>query len=561
MASSPVDSLVALPLEIFQYILSYLPNPDIKNLRLTSSSISDRAHPRLDRAFLSANQRNIEVFRSIASHEVFRRRVVEIIWDDARLQEEQPRERYDSDDVYARSGDLCDCNNGCDCCSPDNGCPVWFARVCKENIKYLLRRKHRDVDRPDHVARDRQVAAELPLRESWEYYQGLVRVQKAVLASGADISAFRYGLEQFPALKRVTLTPVAHGWLFAPLYKTPMIQDFPYGFNYPIPRGWPILSRGEKSMEACPWGVSSGETQKNQWRGFRAVTRALAQQAHHHHVLEFSVEVNQLFTGVNCRIFDQPCREYNDLVILLQKPGFSRFDISLLVGGVEHDGWPCFRSGLLYSALAGAPDLQHISLCTDVYPDPDGQGIEKWSGGSIQHFIPLQTIFPVEKWLRLRHFGLSGFLVMQDDVLNLLAALPSTIRSVELSFLHFLDRGGSYMELLEQMRNTLRWRDRPLEERPQVLIATELISVQDGRSVWVDCEVTEFLYSDGINPFSCGDPNRILNNSGMGTVRDAFEPEHERPLLSPSKLAKLGCRKWSPTGTMLSRPPYQAVVD
>jgi hypothetical protein len=34
-----------------------------------------------------------------------------------------------------------------------------------------------------------------------------------------------------PALKRVTITPSAHGHLFTPLYPTPIIRAFPKGFN------------------------------------------------------------------------------------------------------------------------------------------------------------------------------------------------------------------------------------------------------------------------------------------------------------------------------------------
>lgn len=61
----------------------------------------------------------------------------------------------------------------------------------------------------------------------------------------------------------------------------------------------------------------------------------------------------------------------------------------------------------------------------------------------MSHFIPLQSIFPVERWPKLQHFGLSNFLIMQSDVISLLAALPSPLRSVERSFLEYLDHGGN----------------------------------------------------------------------------------------------------------------------
>ncbi|KAF3482652.1 uncharacterized protein GIQ15_01976 [Arthroderma uncinatum] len=541
------NNLVALPLELFLSILSFLPNRDIKALRLTGSSIRDRARLRLDRVFLSANRRNIEVFRAIANHETFRQRVVEIIWDDARLID------WPLEDAIKIGGELyclkngayyenitCGCNDLCDC-DTARGCPAWFTRACRKNIENLTNYKHYDVYLPGRVPRAYQVTAQHPTRQSWEYYQGLLRIQKAVLASGADISAFRFGLEQFPALQRITITPAGHGFLFAPLYETPMIRDFPYGFNYPIPRSWPIMLDGIPT-EACEWVADSYEMQRNQWRGFQIVMRALA-QAWNHRITELVIDVNQLPTGLNCRIFDQPCREYDDLVLLLERPSFSRLDLSLLVGGLEHDDWPSFRRGLLRRALAKAVDLQHISLCTDVIFDPAADASISDSGGSIKHFIPLQSIFPVERWPRLRHFGLSGFLVMQTDVLKLLAALPPTVRSIELNFLYFLDGGGDYCDLLVQMRDTLSWRNRAVEERPRVSIGTEEISLVSNRRVWVDDEVTEFLYYDGENPFWAQSPNNILKNSGIGIVRDAFEPEYERPYVNLSTLMKLGYKK------------------
>lgn len=50
----------------------------------------------------------------------------------------------------------------------------------------------------------------------WYYYYTIM-----------DSNVFRYGLQRFPSLKRITITPAAHGWLYTPLYQTPMIRAFP----------------------------------------------------------------------------------------------------------------------------------------------------------------------------------------------------------------------------------------------------------------------------------------------------------------------------------------------
>lgn len=519
------SGLLSLPNELLSFVTLDLPNRDIKNLRLTCRSLRARVHLRLDRVFLSANWTNIKVFRAIANHDVFRRQVVEIIWDDARL--EEPGTKLP---VYYSDYDLFD------------GDEDWFSHGCEKSVSELNRRRGRDVARPDHVAREQELAGQLPTEKSWEYYQGLLLQQRGVLASGADVNTFKFGLEQFPALRRITITPAAHGWLYQPLYDTPMIRAFPYGFNYPVARGWPIVEAS--SGEASPWNHDDGddnEAEKNQWRGFRAITRALVEHQQHHRVSELVVTSNQLMTGVNCRIFDEPCPEYHNLVALVQQPGFRRLDLSLLVGMQQYMGWSAFRSGHLRAALASGTDLQHVSLYTDVLHDIAVDGPEP--------FIPLTTIFPIDRWPRLRHFGLSRFLVMQADVMALLAALPSTVRSVELSFLHFLDGGGRYRTLLEHMRAELGWRDRPATQRPRVSIGIEEQCPVPGRATWVDDEVAEFLYADGPNPFDGGFWQPV--QQGKGVVRDTFDPEYERPWADDDTLRKLGYLKEADYGRRL----------
>lgn len=174
----------------------------------------------------------------------------------------------------------------------------------------MISREGEDVDRPDHLARAEQVAAQPSLKLCWQHYQNLLQQQEDVLFMGPNVDALIYGLKRFPALRRMTITPAAHGWIFAPLYETPMIRALPKGFNYPIPRGWPT-GDGETRPEIYAWG-SSSEAEKNKWRGFRVVMRVLAQHEEDHHIMELRIDVNGLYTDLHCRIFDQPCEEYDN---------------------------------------------------------------------------------------------------------------------------------------------------------------------------------------------------------------------------------------------------------
>ncbi|KAI1451260.1 hypothetical protein F4805DRAFT_452027 [Annulohypoxylon moriforme] len=263
-----------------------------------------------------------------------------------------------------------------------------------------------------------------------------------------------------------------------------------------------------------------------------------------HHVTELQVDARYLNIGLSNSILDNPSATYDEFVALLRKPGFRRLDLDLSVTQ-ESLSWNSYRTGYLQRALAEAKDLEHFSFRSSIRHDPDGP--LPGSPGSIEYFVPLRSVFPIERWPRLRHFGLNNFLVTQEDVLALLAALPSTVRTIELGFLRFLDDSGSHEGLLNDMRDTLGWQDRAEEERPKVTISTEMADHGwSGRAIWVDKEIDDFLYRGGENVFGHDGwgPNRIAQ--GFGTVRDAFDPAWERPWVSYEKYQELGIYSGTP---------------
>lgn len=158
---------------------------------------------------------------------------------------------------------------------PEYNCPRWFVKECKDLIG---QRKGFDREHPHHIARQKQVDAQMSLQDCWEHYQKLLQQQDEAISFRRDENAFIYGLDQFPALKRVTVTPAAHGWFYSPLYETPMIRSLPYGFNYPIPRG---CAAGFLEMYPDPilWSEAP-EAYKEQWHGVRIAIRILAQHEH-----------------------------------------------------------------------------------------------------------------------------------------------------------------------------------------------------------------------------------------------------------------------------------------
>lgn len=517
-----------LPLELFELIWSGLPNRDIKNLRLTCTHLCRVAQLRLSRLFLSPNPRNVDVFRAVADHDEFRKNIFEIVYDDARLAssyETPDDEFYDSDGEIV-IGDV-------------KGVPSWFRRIYRENSTAIKEYGCHYVKRPHHLEVQERSKVLLSPAESYKLHQKLVQEQDRVIATNSDADALRYGLPRFPNLRRITLTPVAHGIPARPFYQTPMIRSFPR-LVYPIPRGWPVAE------EQCNYPFAEGwdGEEKRKWRGFCLITHAVAQYQRENPtagITEFIIDSNQLLTGINCRVFDdRENNEYKDLVTIFARPGFSRIDLSLHVGGQDEENWHSFRSGKLHHALSTARDLQHVSLSTDIaVPD------DLWtaSSGGEEHHLPLSTIFPIDIWSNLRHFCLSRFLVKQKDLMHHLHALPPTLRSVELSFLFFLPQNGHYESLLEDMRDHLDWRERATAVRPKIMICVDDICITQGLAYNLNREVEAFVYGGGQNPFS-----EDIIFLGTGTTVNAFDPESDRPNVSPTQLMELGILEWTDWG-------------
>ncbi|KAL6910198.1 hypothetical protein GGI43DRAFT_426975 [Trichoderma evansii] len=492
--------------ELIENLVSHLDNRSIKNLRLTCRFFS-ATKLRIGRVFLSANPLNINVLRSIANHDVYRQDVIELIYDDAHLchfrtDHSNPLPEDVSRMYFDRP--MTDVE--------------WFQAERDRNIQELRhRRKADDPSRPENLIISQQANVELSLEESWAYYQDLVRQQDDMIAHRADVEAFRYALQRFPALRRVTVTPAAHGWLFTPLYETPMIRAFPYGFNYPIPRGWPT-----KLPNLAPW-----EDSKARWRGYCLVTRALAQERSHHRVSELHIDSHYLQTVLNCRIFEQSSQEYSDFVSCLQHPNLKKLHLSLMV----EFSWTAFRRDLLRDALAKTSELEHFSLETgmDLYDfAPEYYSHHEWPPA-------LQNFLPVNCWTRLQYFRLWNFPVDSANLILTLSQLPA-LQSLELGFLTI--RSGTQRKLLEDMRDSLRWHERLTH--PKVKFAVSYLSPNryiQGRAIWINEEVEKFLYHGGENPFDEENDDEVRYD--MGVVIDAYDPLYERLHVDSTKYREL----------------------
>lgn len=407
-------------------------------------------------------------------------------------------------------------------CANEDDAPPAYVRACRANATHLWERLRGEAHQQHNADKARKLACQIPVSTSWQYYHDLVQQQRQVIDGNLDIEALEYGLKRFPALKRITITPATHGYLFNPLYETPMIRSLPYGLNYRIPRGWPTPLDGYNLFTPA-WNISIA---RDYYRGFTNIIRILAENKYSH-VKELIVDTCQQPTGISCDIFREPNANYHHFCRMLQLPGFRRLDLALNITTAWYSSYASLRTPQLYNALAAATDMESMQLSTSA--NPDAVPLED-DEASMEHFVPLQGIFPVVAWPKLKHFGLSRFLVSQSDLIELLKKLPASIRTVELSFLYFLEGSGHYGTLLEQMRAELGWKQRPGPERPRVSISVDTDCFSHWElSVSADREVQEYLYHEGANPFATSgwDVGGLRPPAGVET--DIMEPGHSRP--------------------------------
>ncbi|KAG5789087.1 hypothetical protein H9Q69_011854 [Fusarium xylarioides] len=495
-----------LPLELLKQVIYTLPNADIKNLRLTCSYLGNISLPRFNRVFISANPRDIEVFTLIANHDIFRFKVTEIIYDDSRFDHSLRRRYEEIIEEY-----------------PDPTTPLYWFRAAYSSIVRGIDAKEGKYDYIPHVKE--AFKTRCTMRESYEVHCKLKLQQDKVLASGRDADALRYGLSRFPNLKRVTLSPAAHGILGRPLYPTPTIRSFPQGLIYPLERCWPKPDPlGEYLL--TPWD----ETSKQEWRGFCVVTKEIAQHIRENPMFglsEFVAEDRQFWTGINCHIFDNPVNEeYRDLVTILSHPPLRRVELSFACGEESKHNWPSLRSGHLFRALSKAKSLKDLRFDTRI---PLKHRIWHEFVEYAQNGMPLQSMFPINEWSNIRRFALSRSFVRQKDVMAFISTLPSSLESLKLSFLSFFPREGTYRDLLQDMRCNSGWRERPAGNRPKLIVlVVENELLIDGAAMDLRHAAMDYVYRHGENPFVEDQILEVLE--GKGTLVDLLNPMHDEEL-------------------------------
>ncbi|KAL7918392.1 hypothetical protein ACQKWADRAFT_245452 [Trichoderma austrokoningii] len=491
----------SMPPEIIEHTARHLDNRSLKSLRLTCR-LFGALKLRINRVFITPNTKDIQTFYAIAESDVYRPKVVEVIYDDAFV--------GGSLQYYSSMAASHTTNS-------NTNQPPLESRP-RENVGGTnrvfgidngSRFKCRRAQRPDDVPR---------------FTTEIKSEQEENIEKGLDADALRYALRHLPALQRITVTPATSEHT-APLYETPARRAaLPFELNDPTLFDWAFWRGGGHGTFVKPW-----EEDKPRWRGYNMVTKLMAEEKQHHHVSEFLIGTHYLYKGLNCRLFEQACEEYDNFQTILQQPNFKKLQLSLHVRGEDQRQWAAFRNNLLRNAIAEASQLEQFSMETDWERDIRRRNIQP---------PRLRTFLPIERWAGLQHFRLAKFPLRSADLISTLSKLTG-LQSLELVFLNLCE-GDNYHDLLNGMRGTLQLHKRVVQPTVRLGIPIPVpafdLPVSDsydstmdclhtGRAIWIDREVEAFLYQDGENPFVAGEDTLARV---MGVVKDDFDPGYER---------------------------------
>ncbi|PGH12629.1 hypothetical protein AJ79_04127 [Helicocarpus griseus UAMH5409] len=464
--------------ELLCAIFSLLPNSDLKSIRLTCKFLYTVTPLRLSRVYISPFKRDLDTLRSVAYHPVFCNQVIEIVWDDRCLHLDD--HRVISATHYNE-----------------------FKRKNTESFYEMLA----DVAEVTCLALWAGCFREYPVGENgdlgkWEQIHHLLMrlfyEQQSTLESYEDVETFRFALQAFPHLRRVTIAGNCETRSGQPhKYATPLMRSLP---PWLLER-WPC-----RIVRFC--GLY-----KPPLRGYYAAIRELSRSSSHS-VSEFIVEPT--YYGADhqdFRLFSSPNEH---LTSFFARNPLTTLEYTLNLCGSRPDcsccQWTDITKQIFKMTFSATETLEHFALNTNMKPTRYYSDIA----------VPLQGILPVQHWRALRSFSLRGFVLMLKDTVLFLSSLPSTIASLEFHHTVFCDT--TWENALVRIGHELGWSSNP-STMPALTISLRL--GDPCRRIVLCDELGRFFEGGAENPFTTeGD----LNEDGafslpIGRIRaDAVRP-------------------------------------
>lgn len=487
--------ILDLPVELLEIMCAHISKLDIKRLRLACKHLASSVYLRIDRVYVSPNRANLDYLYSILAHPRYKYRVLEVVWDDARLQEyptlDSFREAILLDERETKRAIESRLNEAIWIYSAGN--PEYHAlehddlfdkngRLTEAAKEILLR--YDDPFSSEVLARN---AIMMDIEESYALYQDLYKTEQAIMEQQIDVNALHQALLGFPKLKRVTFTTEAwRPWTMQPRYNTPFHRALPVGFRKPNIR---CESRPSSAAGQSPNHPLKMSVQRNRmpvgFRGYSILVSALLNMPVPS-IEEFIVELENEVTGKSQDAIDITSADYEDTRRMFQRTPLKH--VKFFVNSEVDARTPSTfqNTSNVRSLLTELRHLQHLDLSLNYNKTEP-------LFGHVPRLVPVPEILTSQlKTLTLRHV-----VAEKDDIFGLLTSLPK-LQHVTLHHLRQWTDAPCWFLLFQRLRayyNTVAHVRKPrfTIAQPRVFDTTYLQVVDE--------EVDAFLYRDGENPF------------------------------------------------------------
>ncbi|KAH5092095.1 hypothetical protein HBI24_085700 [Parastagonospora nodorum] len=443
-------TILDLPAELLAIICEELSRPDIKRLRLANTYMARNVDLRIDRVFISPNRANLQCLRKIMDHPRYRLDVLEVVWDDAQLDEypdlESFRNAIEADEKDQRR-------------ETEKMLRELILFNCEDRGQYMA---HEHDDYFDEDGKLTEMASEILLRydnqsarhvigrhagavsvdESYERYQELYEEEQEAMERGYDAAALRHVLESCPKLERIVLTSeVWRPWHLQPVYHTPFHRSLPPGFRKPSV--WPWLGyrpHSTSSQTAHRNDTMSRKIQDpkaslpHEFRGYSTIISSLL-TAPNPTISDFIIYTGHEAIGISHQLFAAPNLDLTNTMLMARSIPLKRLQLTLNSHGshLERNNTAHYlRSPHLHAFLSALTHLEHLDLapnCSTRRSDvPDV--IDTVFGPGIS--IPA-ALLP-----RLKTFALRNALLSASSLLSLLTPQTSS-QHITLDNIRFSD--------------------------------------------------------------------------------------------------------------------------
>jgi hypothetical protein len=519
-------SILDLPAELLAVVCDELSRLDIKRLRLANKYLATNVDLRIISVYVSPNRTNLDFLRKILEHPRYRFQVVELVWDDAQLDE------YADIDNF-RAALLIDEN--------------MFQMEIERLLRNLSREAHEDNmvsgafehdefftedgkltevakgmllrcgDQPsrDIIAR---YATMMSVEENYAIYDQLYREEQEIKKRGLDAAALQNALRACPNLQRIVLTSeVWRPWNLDPLYHTPFLRSLPPGFRKPSvwpwldyrPQSTPAQSAHRDSIMKATISNQSNSL-PSEFRGYSIIISSLISTPSPQ-ISEFIIYSGHETAGISHQLFATPNLDYENTFAMARAVPIKRLVLSFNSYGADHTTEHSYlASTQLNIFLHSLAHLQHLDLSPNCLARREPRSITP-GPFSASHFS-LQLL------ARLKTFALRNAQITHDDLLHIIKNMTSA-QHITLDNLAISPQ-SNYLNLFRNLWQHYEYNAGPLP-RPAFTVS-ELVP-GSFRSRLVFEELCEYLHGDseweGI-PFEDNGMEGVQIKRGVGWVVD-----------------------------------------